>query len=319
MPELSKERLERYLAALFHAPVAVTALTSLRESRASGAAKEYGYGHPVKVEFIVGASLRAAVLETTSPGPFGHEHMADRARMMLWDHGAYNALPKHVRSLDVGAFDREGNLLSVGNAEEFFLLVEHVEGAGYILDIARLQEGAPLRDLDLSRADALCDYLVGIHSVRGPDPGLYVRKIRELLGDGECVMGVCDSYPLPHGFITAALLEEDRTAMPRLALAAQGADPSAPPGPRGLPPLQHPLPGRDRLHRAGPVARRVGGTRGRRDRPHGELPVRVPAGDGPARRPLRNVVPAVLDRYIERSGTRRSSRRPPRSSRSAAS
>jgi len=208
MPELSRERLERYLTALFHAPVAVTALVPLRESKASGAAKEYGYGHPVKVEFIVGSSRRAAVLETTSPGPFGHEHMADRARMMLWDHGAYNALPNHVRSLDVGAFDREGNLLSVANAEEFFLLVEHVEGAGYILDLARLQEGAPLRDLDRSRADALCDYLVGIHSVQGPDPGLYVRKIRELLGDGECIMGVCDSYPLPHGFITAALLEE---------------------------------------------------------------------------------------------------------------
>ncbi len=208
MPELSKERLGRYLTALFHAPVTITALVSLRESKASGAAKEYGYGHPVKVEFIVGASPRTAVLETTSPGPFGHEHMADRARMVLWDHGAYNALPNHVRSLDVGAFDREGNLLSVANAEEFFLLVEHIEGTGYILDLARLQEGAPLRELDLSRADALCDYLVGIHSVRGPDPGLYVRKIRELLGDGECIMGVCDSYPLPHGFITAALLEE---------------------------------------------------------------------------------------------------------------
>jgi hypothetical protein len=208
MREVSKEMLERYLTTLLHAPVAVTALIPLRESRAFGAAKEYGYGHPVKVEFIVGDSPRAAVLETTSPGPFGHEHMADRARMMLWDHGAYNTLPRHVRSLDVGAFDREGNLLSVGNAEEFFLLVEHVEGTGYIRDIARLQEGESLRDLDLSRADALCDYLVGIHAVRGSEPGLYVRKIRELLGDGECIMGVCDSYPHPHGFITAALLEE---------------------------------------------------------------------------------------------------------------
>jgi len=107
--------------------------------------------------------------------------------------------PEACPLLDVGAFDREGNLLSVANAEEFFLLVDHVEGTGYILDLARLQEGAPLRDLDLARADALCDYLVGIHSVRGPDPGLYVRKIRELLGDGECIMGVCDSYPLPTG------------------------------------------------------------------------------------------------------------------------
>jgi hypothetical protein len=55
MPELTKERLERYLTTLFHAPVAVTALIPLRESKASGAAKEYGYGHPVKVEFTVGA------------------------------------------------------------------------------------------------------------------------------------------------------------------------------------------------------------------------------------------------------------------------
>lgn len=208
MPELSKERLERYLAGLFHAPVAVTALVPLRESKASGAAKEYGYGHPVKVDFTVGGKRRSAVLETTSAGPFGHEHMSDRAQMMLWDHGAYNTLPRHARSLDVGAFERDGNLLSVGNAEEFFLLVEYVEGAGYIRDIARLQEGAPLRDLDRLRADALCDYLAEIHAVRGPDPGLYARRIRELLGHGECIMGLCDSYPLPHGFITAALLEE---------------------------------------------------------------------------------------------------------------
>src|SRR5659263_301349 len=213
MPELTKERLERYLTTLFHAPVTVTALVSLHESKASGAAKEYGYGHPVKVEFTVGAEHHAAVLETTSPGPFGHEHMADRARMMLWDHGAYNALPNHVRSLDVGAFDREGNLLSVGNAEEFFLLVEHVEGAGYIQDIARLQEGEALRDLDLSRADALCDYLVEIHSVRGPDPGLYVRKIRELLGDGECIMGAVSythlrAHETRHDLVCRLLLEK---------------------------------------------------------------------------------------------------------------
>ena len=208
MQEVSKERLERYLAALFHAPVEVSALTFLHESKTSGAAKEYGYGHPVKIEFTVDGSPRTAVLETTSPGPFGHEHMADRARMMLWDHGAYNTLPKHVRSLDVGAFDRDGDLFSVARAREFFLLVEHVEGTGYIRDIARLQNGEALRDLDLSRADALCDYLVGIHSVRGPDPGLYTRRIRELLGDGECIMGLCDSYPLPCGFLTAALLEE---------------------------------------------------------------------------------------------------------------
>ncbi len=144
MAELSKERLERYLSALFHAPATVTAMTSLRESTASGAAKQYGYGKPVKIEFTVDGKPHAAVLGTASPGPFGHEHMADRAQMVLWDYGAYNSLPNHARALDVGTLDVEGNLPSVANAEEFFLLVEHVEGTGYIHDIARLQDGGEL-------------------------------------------------------------------------------------------------------------------------------------------------------------------------------
>jgi adenylyl-sulfate kinase len=45
------------------------------------------------------------------------------------------------------------------------------------------------------RCDALADYLAEIHAVRGDEPGLYVRRIRELLGHGECIMGLADSYP----------------------------------------------------------------------------------------------------------------------------
>ncbi len=208
MPELTSERLERYLAARFGGEVRVTGIAPLGESTASGAAKEYGYGHPVKVGFTIRGAPRTAVLETTSPGPFGHEHMADRAQMLLWDYRAYNLLPRHTRALDVGAFDSSGNLRSAQDLEEFFLLVDYVEGDGYIRDVARLQEGAALRALDRERADALCDYLAQIHAVRGPDPGLYTRRIRELLGHGECIMGLTDSYPRRHGFITPALLEE---------------------------------------------------------------------------------------------------------------
>ncbi len=208
MPGLRTERLQRYLAGRFGGEVRVTAIIPLGEATASGAAKEYGYGHPVKVDFTVDGEQRAAVLETTTPGPFGHEHMADRAQMILWDYGAYNALPEHARALDVGAFDSDGNLVSLRNAEEFFLLVEHVEGAGYIRDIARLQGGGELRDLDRARADALCDYLARIHAVKGTNPALYVRRVRELIGHGECIMGLSDSYPDRHGFITSGLLEE---------------------------------------------------------------------------------------------------------------
>ncbi|MEW6721617.1 MAG: phosphotransferase [Thermodesulfobacteriota bacterium] len=207
MHRIRKESLERYLSERFGGEARVTAIVPLGEQPA-GAAKEYGYGKPVKVEFTVGGAPRAAVLATTSPGPFGHEHMSDRAQMLLWDYGAYNSLPRHARALDVGTLDGDGKMRSVRGAEEFFLLVEHAEGTGYIHDVARLQGGAEFRELDRDRADALCDYLSEIHAVKGEDPGLYVRRIRELVGHGECIMGLADSYPPRHGFITPALLEE---------------------------------------------------------------------------------------------------------------
>ncbi len=208
MPPLLTEKLERYLAGRFGGTVRIGAVVPLGEAATSGAAKEYGYGKPLKIEFTVDGKPQAAVLNTTSPGPFGHEHMADRAQMLLWDYGAYNSLPGHVRALDVGATHADGTLTSVRDAEEFFLLVEHVEGTSYIHDVARLQAGGELRELDVARSTALCDYLTSIHQAKGGDPGLYVRRIRELIGHGECIMGLADSYPPGCGFITPALLEE---------------------------------------------------------------------------------------------------------------
>ena len=43
--------------------------------------------------------------------------------------------------------------------------------------------------------------------MRGTEAGLYVRRIRELVGDGECIMGITDSYPA-HPLAPAALLEK---------------------------------------------------------------------------------------------------------------
>jgi aminoglycoside phosphotransferase (APT) family kinase protein len=133
--------------------------------------------------------------------------MADRAQAMLWAHAAFGRLERHVASLDVGAVRMNGELVSLGSAEELYLLAEFADGAEYADDLLRLRGGEPLRPLDVERADALCDYLAGIHRTRGADPGLYARRIRELVGHGECIFGVADSYP-PAGPVPAAMLEE---------------------------------------------------------------------------------------------------------------
>jgi aminoglycoside phosphotransferase (APT) family kinase protein len=114
---------------------------------------------------------------------------------MLWANAAYGRLPRHVRALDVGAVRANGDLVPLGNAEELFILTEFVDGHEYADDLIRLRAGEPARPLDRARADALCDYLVGIHSRKGADRGLYLRRVRELIGHGECIFGVCDSYP----------------------------------------------------------------------------------------------------------------------------
>ena len=206
MPELSRPELDRYLKSIAGPSARVICLKILGGE--DKGIKGYGYGIPAQIDYEVEGKQRRAVLHTVSPGPFGHEHMADRAQMLLWDHSAFNHLPRHVKSLDVGAFRHDGSTIGLGDAEEFFELTEYAAGTPYVEDIERLCDNPSLNPLDTARADALCDYLVEIHRVRGDNAGLYVRRIRELIGHSECIMGLIDSYPSGKDAINAALLKD---------------------------------------------------------------------------------------------------------------
>ena len=184
---------EAYLGRVHGRPVRAVRITPLGGGRQGD--KGYGYGIPLRVDYELDGAAKRAVLESVRPGPFGHEHMADRAQAMLWAHHAFGSLPRHVASLDVGAVRSSGELVPLGNAEELFMLAEFVDGAEYADDLLRVRSSGQIVPLDTQRADALCDYLVEIHKRQGPDPGLYVRRIRELVGHGECIFGVNDSYP----------------------------------------------------------------------------------------------------------------------------
>jgi hypothetical protein len=208
LPDLTQEEVRRYLQSVVGAPVTVLGMVTLGDGHESTDVKGYGYGVPLKVDFQVnGRNYRTAVLHTLTPGEFGHEHMADRAQELIWEHRAFNRLPRHVRPLDLCGFQPGGKLISLGNVEEFCLLTDYVEGRCYARDLERIRDTGDLSEIDEVRADALCDYLVEIHKVRGSDPHLYVRRIRELVGHGECIMGITDSYP-SHPLAPPSLLEK---------------------------------------------------------------------------------------------------------------
>jgi aminoglycoside phosphotransferase (APT) family kinase protein len=172
-----------------------------------GGIKQGGYGVPHRIRWKSPFGEKTLVLETVRPGPFGHEESPDRAAILLRAHRDYGRLEGHVAAVDVAAF-RAGGAVSLGDAGEFFLLTEFVEGEPYACDFDRIASAGALRALDRQRAQALVDYLVRIHREPAAQPGWYARRLRELVGSGECIAGIADSYPVPCGFIDADLLRE---------------------------------------------------------------------------------------------------------------
>jgi hypothetical protein len=212
MLKTTLQAVAEYLTTLFGKPVRVLSMIEHGKQELAGELKAFGYGTPVFIEFEVAGEKKKAVLETMSPSSFGHDHFSDRAQAILWEHSAFNSLPRHVRSIDNGAFLDSGKIVSTGKAEEFFLLTEFVEGRGYFKDLERIVNTGVATESDLARTCALSDYLVAIHERKLVAPQLYTRRIRDLLGHGECIMGLIDNYPEQFEFIDQPLLKTIETA-----------------------------------------------------------------------------------------------------------
>lgn len=209
MPELKVERLEEYLSNIYKERVKILRVFPLGGEDVQEL-KGFGYGVPYFIEFSVDSETKRVVLETMRPEGFGHDYFSDRAGILLWQNSAFNSLSRHVRSVDVGAFGSDGETLrSVGDSREFFLLTEFADGTLYHSDLDRIKKSVVLMGLDEERCLALSDYLVEIHSTKKKDaPELYVRRIRDLLGHGEGIFGLTDSYPSGLGYVDEKFLSD---------------------------------------------------------------------------------------------------------------
>ncbi len=200
------EPLRRYLAGVLGAEVELRAVRPLGGAEESDL-KAFGYGMPFEIEVAVGGTVRRLVVSRTRPAHgFGHDYPADRAWQALYGHVAYNSFPRHVRSLDVGFARDGGALVSAAGATEFFQLVEKAEGTLYRVDLERMLT-APAAPLDRARVEALARFLAAAHAEKHQEPTLYHRRIRELVGHGECVMGILDSYPHPWPLLPPGVCE----------------------------------------------------------------------------------------------------------------
>jgi Ser/Thr protein kinase RdoA (MazF antagonist) len=204
---IEREALAGYLSHVFEVPVEIRAFRPLRDAEPGEDAadpKRFGYGVPFEIDCMIGGKRRNLVVSRTRPAQgFGHDYPADRAWQALYGHAAYNSFPRHVTSVDVGFVRECGELVSAADATEFFQLVDKAPGRLYRLDLERLLS-SPLEPLDVERAQTLARFLAECHADKRDDPTLYQRRIRELIGHGECVMGILDSYPHPYPLLPPA-------------------------------------------------------------------------------------------------------------------
>jgi len=184
--------MERYLAGLFNSPTELVDLRKLGEGFHNA-----GF---LLVVTVAGAERRLVMRIVRGDTGWGHDYLGDRCAVLLLQHKLFNTAPKEscCRSFDVAGIQPDGSIVSIGNTIEFFNLVEEIteaEGKPYVEDLFRIAKADSLTDNDVARCCKAAEFLAELHSMKLRNDILYKRHIRDLIGHGEMLMGVVDTYP----------------------------------------------------------------------------------------------------------------------------
>jgi hypothetical protein len=205
--EFELEEIEQYLEGRSGGAVEIDDLRQLGgEATGATALKQFGYGRPFLVAYRVGGGQKRVVFHRIRRNAFGRERDDDRIAAIWLDFNTFNRLPSHVPAVDLIIHTAEGNLQSIASADEVLLVTAYRPGHRYADDLMRIREEGEIRSSDIERAQALAAYLAGIHGVKNKEPMLWRRRLRDLIGHGEGIMGLTDSYPEGLPYVSRAEL-----------------------------------------------------------------------------------------------------------------
>jgi hypothetical protein len=197
---LEPDEIEAYLNELTRSDAHILSMQELRgEAAGSAALKQFGYGRPLLVSFVSKNREQKVVFHLIKRNAFGRERDDDRVAAVWLDFNTFNRLPRHVRAVDKLVHTREGILRSISLADEVLLVTAYAPGQIYADDLVRMRDTGELEPQDIHRVEVLAAYLAEIHQVTHDDPLLWRRRLRDLIGHGEGIMGITDSYPLDQG------------------------------------------------------------------------------------------------------------------------
>jgi hypothetical protein len=211
---IEPEALKQYLEERAGVPIQIQQLHELRgQAKGVTALKQFGYGRPLLVEYCVDDRPVREVFHRIRRNAFGRERDDDRAAAVWLDFHTFNRLPCHVPAVDMVFRTREGKIASIHSAEELLLVTAYRPGHLYADDLVRIRDEGSVRRLDAERAAVLAAYLAEIHQVQYDEARLWRRRLRDLVGHGEGIMGLTDSYPAELPYVT----EEELRSIEELA------------------------------------------------------------------------------------------------------
>jgi len=199
MVMVDEESLRNYLESKFGYGVEVLDIVKLGEGF-------HNAGFLLK--FKQDSKLKALVMRIVRGDTgWGHDYVSDRASVLLLQHMLYNAAPRNtcIPSIDVVAVLKNGSLVSIGDAVEFIQFVEPLteeHGRPYVEHLLELSRMGSLTHKDVDMCVKCVEYLSTLHSEKSSNRNLYVRHIRDLIGHGEMLMGVIDTYQDSLDFIS---------------------------------------------------------------------------------------------------------------------
>ena len=190
------DKLRPHLARLYpgRRVVEIEPLAPDTGATASSTAKAAGYGLPVRVVLSddLGKTVEL-VWRTASTNEFGHDRRSDRAGDAILAFDDFARIPNHIEAVDIGTVQSNGELMSLRDAGELYLITTYARGTIYADDLRRIATtGAG--DVDIARVDALASYLGRLHTPIN-NRVVYRRAVRDLIGHGEGIYGIIDGYP----------------------------------------------------------------------------------------------------------------------------
>jgi thiamine kinase-like enzyme len=196
MIEIERDDLERYLLETIGAPMRLKGVGEIGVWDEQ-AMKEFGYGKSIKVTYEKDGQEEHVVFSTMRGDRYGHQFYWDRAAILMFEYDTSARMEKHIKPRGLGYIDESGCLVPVKRPKEFFIVNELADGKPYFNDLERIKKG-DIVPRDKERAREFARWLATVHSQKHDDPDMYLRRVRQLIGDSECIWGLIDAYPHPY-------------------------------------------------------------------------------------------------------------------------